>query len=787
VAVASGSVAYSGALPSAASAVSVTGVLAGDSASDAWSGAAALAGLTSKNVGTYAVTPSLGTLVSDLNYRFNFASGTLTITRAALTLAAVMANRTYDATTASSGAPTVSGLLGTDTVTGLAQAYDSKNAGARTLSVSAYTVNDGNGGANYTVSTNSAVGTISKAALTLAAVTASKTYDGATTASGTPTVSGLVGSDTVTGLAQAYDSKNAGARTLSVIGGYTVNDGNSGGNYTVSTNTAVGTISKAALTLAAVTASKTYDGSATASGSPTVSGLIGSDTVTGLAQVYDSKNAGSRTLSVSGYTVNDGNAGGNYTVSTSSAVGTISKAALTLAAVTASKTYDASTAASGAPTVSGLVGSDTVTGLAQAYDSKNAGARTLSVSGYTINDGNAGANYTVATSTAVGTISRAALTLAAVTASKTYDASTTASGTPTVSGLFGSDTVTGLSQVYDSRNAGARTLSVNSGYSVNDGNGGGNYAVSTNTAVGTISKAALTLAAVTASKTYDANTIASGTPTVSGLIGSDTVTGLSQVYDSRNAGARTLSVNGGYSVSDGNGGDNYLVSTQTAAGTIAKAALTLTAVTASKTYDGGMTAVGTPTSAGLKGSDTVTGLSQVFDSQNAGTRTVSVSPGYAVNDGNGGGNYAVTLNSASGVINQRILALLADNKDKLAGAVDPSLTWTLASGALVSGDTMTGDLNRGPGEGVGIYAILQGNLTAGANYQINFTNGQFEVRPKPFENPVIPVIVEALGSIAAPPIIRNDLPLSGLSSCPDDPDAQGGSANCEPASAGGTS
>ena len=34
-----------------------------------------------------------------------------------------------------------------DTVTGLDQVFDSRNAGARTLTVSAYTVNDGNGGA----------------------------------------------------------------------------------------------------------------------------------------------------------------------------------------------------------------------------------------------------------------------------------------------------------------------------------------------------------------------------------------------------------------------------------------------------------------------------------------------------------------------------------------------------------------------------------------------------------------------------------------------------------------
>ena len=48
------------------------------------------------------------------------------------------------------------------------------------------------------------------------------------------------------------------------------------------------------------------------------------------------------------------------------------------------------------------------------------------------------------------------------------------------------------------------------------------------------------------------------------------------------------------------------------------------------------------------------------------------------------------------------------------------------------------------------------------------------------------VVTETPGSIAEPPI-RNDLPLSGLPACKDDPDDQDGSANCEPAAADGAS
>ena len=51
----------------------------------------------------------------------------------------------------------------------------------------ATSLNDGNGGTDYTVTANTASGTINPAALTINAITDSKTYDGTTTSSKTPT------------------------------------------------------------------------------------------------------------------------------------------------------------------------------------------------------------------------------------------------------------------------------------------------------------------------------------------------------------------------------------------------------------------------------------------------------------------------------------------------------------------------------------------------------------------------------------------------------------------------
>src|SRR5205823_8598603 len=92
-------------------------------------------------------------------------------------IAAQSERYSYDSTTSAAAVPVVVGLVGSDTVTGKAETYDTANADVgKTLSVSAYTVNDGNSGANYTVTTvNDTTGVISAKALTITAQTNSRT------------------------------------------------------------------------------------------------------------------------------------------------------------------------------------------------------------------------------------------------------------------------------------------------------------------------------------------------------------------------------------------------------------------------------------------------------------------------------------------------------------------------------------------------------------------------------------------------------------------------------------
>src|SRR5438046_4267883 len=66
-------------------------------------------------------------------------------------------------------------------------------------------------------------------------------------------------------------------------------DGNSGGNYTVTTHTATGTISKAALDISASSQRKEYDGTTRYTATPTYSGLQTGDSLS-VSQVFQSRN-----------------------------------------------------------------------------------------------------------------------------------------------------------------------------------------------------------------------------------------------------------------------------------------------------------------------------------------------------------------------------------------------------------------------------------------------------------------------------------------------------------------
>jgi len=65
------------------------------------------------------------------------------------------------------------------------------------------------------------------------------------------------------------------------------------------------------------------------------------------------------------------------------------------------------------------------------------------------------------------------------------------------------------------------------------------------------------------------------------------------------------------------------------------------------------------------------------------------------------------------------------------GDSDPALTSQITSGSLVGSDSLSGSLTRAAGENAGSYAIQQGTLTAGGNYNLTYVGANLSITLRP--------------------------------------------------------
>jgi len=185
-----------------------------------------------------------------------------------------------------------------------------------------------------------------------------------------------------------------------------------------------------------------------------------------------------------------------------------------------------------------------------------------------------------------------------------------------------------------------------------------NYVTQTGTVTGTIAKAPLTITADSLSGTYGTLSPANLGFTTSPLFGIDSVSsvtfvvgdGISNTSGDYNAGTGTITPSAAF----GPGLPNYDITYVPGTINVAQAPLIITAVYSTKSYDDttSVTDGATPTVASLVSGDSVTGLSESFVSSQAGSEATQINPGYVINDGAGGNNYAVGLDQGPGYISQ---------------------------------------------------------------------------------------------------------------------------------------
>jgi hypothetical protein len=580
---------YDGTVPNVTT--TVTGLVNGDSAANAYSGAAAISGVGS-NAGTYFAYSALGTLASEMGYTFAFVPGTVIIDPRVISVVLNANDRTYDGTMAATGTLTLNGVLAGDTVTANAatMAFDSKNAGTRTVTAGGITLSGASAG-NYSVSaTTTDLAEIAAKAIAATLTADGRTYDGTTGATGTLALNGVIGNDQVsvgsTGI--AFDSKNAGIRTATASG--ISLSGSDAGNYVVNTSaTALAEILAKAITATLTANGRTYDGSAAATGALSLAGVIGNDQVSAAGSyAFADKNAGTgKTVTASGIALSGADAG-NYSVNASAtALADIIAKAITVTLAANGRTYDGTNVATGTLSANGVLAGDAVGASATSilFDSANAGSRTATASGIALTGADAG-NYTAnGSATALATILAKAITATLTANGRVYDGTTSATGTLALNGVLSGDQVsvskTGIA--FDSKNAGSRTATA-SGLTLGGANAANYTITGTATGTATISPRAITATATADSRVYDGTTATTGRIALSGVISGDTVTGSATYrFADANAGTgRTVQVNG---LSLG-GADaaNYTVSLSGAAVTadITRRSITVTAKDATK-------------------------------------------------------------------------------------------------------------------------------------------------------------------------------------------------------------
>jgi len=181
---------------------------------------------------------------------------------------------------------------------------------------------------------------------------------------------------------------------------------------------------------------------------------------------------------------------GNYQITDqSSTSATIDKAALTISANSVSKTYDGRSYIGGnGVSFSGFVTGDSASVLSGTLSYVGDSQGAIHAGSYSIVPiGLSSTNYAISYSPGSLLVDQAVLTLASVAAVKYFDETTASVALPQVLGLVPGDRVINLHQVYESASVGlGKTLRVQWGYVIADGNGGANYRVTLRDSLGDI-------------------------------------------------------------------------------------------------------------------------------------------------------------------------------------------------------------------------------------------------------------------------------------------------------------
>ncbi|MBA4136603.1 MAG: hypothetical protein C0518_04725 [Opitutus sp.] len=489
----------------------------------------------SSPAGSYAINATIGTLAAT-NYQFTFVNGTLTVTKATLTITANDASRSYGASNPTFGytaigfvnSETIAVLTGAPSLTTPASA--SSPAGMYAITAAAGTL----AAANYQFTFVNGTLTVGKATLTVTAENKARAY-GAVNPAFTYTVSGYVNGETATVLGGS-PGLSTSADTTSAVGTYAITAAAgtlAATNYQFTFVNGTLTVNKATLTITAEDKNRAYGaanpaftyvvtGYANGESSAVLTGAPALTTTAGVSSVVGSYAITPATGTLSAT---------NYQFAFVNGTLTVNKATLTVTADNKSWTYGAANPGF-SYTTTGFLNGDTSSVLSGAPSLATTATTESPVGTYPITAGTgtlAAANYQFAFVDGTLTISKATLTITANNALRNYGtANPSFSYTP--SGFLNGDSAAVLSGVPVLSSSATPGASVGT-YAITAAAGtltADNYQFVFVDGTLTVNKATLTIAADNASRSYGtANPSFSFTAT--GFVNADTSAVLSGV------------------------------------------------------------------------------------------------------------------------------------------------------------------------------------------------------------------------------------------------------------------
>ena len=424
-------------------------------------------------VGNYAITASNA---SADNYAISYVNGSLSVTKAPLTITATEVSKIYGSSLAVinnsdkfTAATTVTG----ESVTSITLTPDTDAAAATTAAGASYQITPsaaaGTGGfdaTNYEITYVPYTGVVAKKALTITATGPNKVYGSAmaTTANATQFTSvGLVTGETIAGVTLTPNTAGSAATTAAGVA-YTVTpslptgaNGFIAANYNITYVPFEGSVSKKSLTATADNKSKIY-GATNPAFTITYDGFVNNDDAAVLTLAPVASTSATATSNVGTYdiAISNGTAA-NYTLTAIKGTLTINKATLTVTAENKSRIYGASN-----PTLTytyaGFVNDQTASSLSTAPTASTTAKNTSKVGDYDITlSGAADNNYDFVYNKGKLTINKATLTVTAQNNERCFAANDPALSYIVLGFANGEDTTVFSSQIKMKTNTSAST------------------------------------------------------------------------------------------------------------------------------------------------------------------------------------------------------------------------------------------------------------------------------------------------------------------------------------------